>query len=68
MNTNDAIILARKHVVFGEAEMHSSARVCLEDAIACYEMGDFESARARAAKAISYMVGVFHADYKRVAA
>lgn len=66
MDTNSVLILARKHVGNG-AVMESSARQCLADAIACYERGDLESAKHRAAKSLAYSVGIFHADYKRAA-
>jgi hypothetical protein len=66
MNTNDAIILARKHVSNGAA-MESSARLCLTDAIELQAEGKLDDAKARALKSLAYSVGVFHADYKRAA-
>jgi hypothetical protein len=66
MNTENAIILARKHVGNG-ASMESSARLCLADAVALNDRGEFEHAKARAVKSLGYSVGVFHADYKRAA-
>jgi hypothetical protein len=66
MNTENAIILARKHVGNGAA-MDSSARLCLADAVALADRGELEYAKARAVKSLGYSVGVFHADYKRAA-
>ena len=59
-----AIILARKHIGNG-AEMESSARACLADAVSQYDADNFESAYMWAKKSLAYSVGVFHADYKR---
>lgn len=66
MDTNGAIILARKHVGNGAA-MESSARLCLADAISLQEKGDLTHAKARAVKSLGYSVGVFHADYQKAA-
>jgi len=68
MNANQTIILARKHVMQGNAPMQSSAELCLADAIAQYNEGAFDCARARAIKSLAYSVGAFHPDYKRAAA
>ena len=51
MNTNEVIILARKHIGNGAA-MDSSARLCLADAIALQNAGDLESAKRRAIKSL----------------
>jgi hypothetical protein len=67
MNTNDAIIIARKHATSGAAIMESSARLCLSDAVALQDAGKLDDAKARALKSLAYSVGVFHADYQRVA-
>ena len=56
MNTNEVIILARKHIGNGAA-MDSSARLCLADAIALQNAGDLESAKRRAIKSLAYSVG-----------
>jgi hypothetical protein len=64
MNTQQAIILARKHVITG-APKESSALFCLSDAIEMMERGDLESAKKWALRSMAYSVGVFHADYKR---
>ena len=64
MNTNNVIILARKHVGNGAA-MESSARLCLADAIALQAKGKLTEARNRAVKSLQYSVGVFHPDYRR---
>ena len=63
MNSNDAIILARKHL--GKGSMDSSARLCLQDAIACQSCGYLDFAKSWAIKSLSYSVGIFHADYQR---
>lgn len=61
-----AIVLARKHIGNGAA-MESSARSCLADAIAQFDAGKAESALMWAKKSLSYSVGVFHDDYRKVA-
>lgn len=66
MNTNDAVILARKHVSNGAA-MESSARLCLTDAINLQADGKLDDAKVRALKSLAYSVGVFHKDYQRAA-
>lgn len=65
MNTNEVIILARKHVNGAAGEMKSSALVCLQDAIMCQYQGDLATAKERALKSLAYSVGVFHPDYRR---
>ena len=67
MNTDKAIILARKHISNG-AVMESSARACLADAIEQYNAGNYDSARMWAIKSLEYSVGIFHADYVKVTA
>lgn len=67
MNTNDVIILARKHIGNG-ALMDSSARVCLADAVALQDAGNLDAAKARAIKSLGYSVGVLHTDHKRASA
>lgn len=64
MRTTDVIALARKHVGNGAA-MDSSARLCLSDAIANLEEGNYSGAQRRALDSLRYSVGIFHADYKR---
>lgn len=64
MNSKQAIVLARKHVDNG-AEMHSSALLCLTDAVELYDDGEFDRAYDNAIWSLSYSVGVFHPDYKR---
>jgi len=66
MNTNEVIILARKHL-HNEAAMSSSAELCLSDAIKLYDDGDFTHAKERAIKSLAYSVGAFHKDYQRAA-
>lgn len=65
MAVSKIIILARKHL--GTGVMDSSARLCLADAIALADKGDFEHAKQRALKSLSYSVGVFHRDYAKAA-
>jgi len=67
MNTEQAIVIARKHVGNG-AQMDSSARLCLSDAISIMEKGNLESAKKWAVRSLSYSVGVFHSDYQLAAA
>jgi hypothetical protein len=66
MNTQNIIILARKHL--GTGVMDSSARLCLADAITLADAGDYTYARARALKSLAYSVGMFHADYRKASA
>ena len=63
MNTNDIIILARRHL--GKGEMESSARLCFSDALSLYETGDYANAKKRAIKSLAYSVGMFHEDYAK---
>lgn len=65
MTTNQAIIIARKHVGNGAA-MESSARMCLGDALQFQQEGEFYLAKNAALRSLRYSVGVFHADYKVV--
>ena len=67
MNTDQVLILARKHLGNGAA-MESSARLCLEDAVLHTAMGDLDSAKKRAIDSLRYSVGVFHKDYIKAAA
>jgi hypothetical protein len=66
MTANQVIVLARRHVNNG-AEMESSARLCLADAIRLFDDGDHEAARARALRSLSFSVGIFHADFIKAA-
>lgn len=47
---------------------HSSAVVCIEDALALLAKGNDHSAMRRALKAVAHVVGIFHADYIALAA
>ncbi len=67
MNTEQIIRLAR-HKLATAPENEGSARVCLADAIACYDKGDLHHARERALRSLSYSVGVLDRDYQRAAA
>ena len=62
--TIEIIRLARKNVDNGAA-MASSARLCLAEAVASFDDGQYDVAAARAVKSLSYSVGVFHEDYKK---
>ena len=66
MDANTVITLARKHVGNG-ATMESSARLCLEDAVALKDAGKLDDAKRRALKSLAYSVGILHADYARAA-
>lgn len=66
MNTNQTIVLARKHC--DEGVMASSARLCLASAIEAQNNGDYNTAKAWAVKSLKYSVGIFHAAYKKAAA
>lgn len=59
--TAQLIETARKHL--GKGCMVSSARQCLDDAVALLDAGDDRGARQRARHSIVYSVGVFHPDY-----
>lgn len=63
---NAAIELARKHLNNG-AVMGSSAKLCLMDALKCWDKGKYSNAHAHAVKSLAYSVGIFHADYKSAA-
>ncbi len=67
MTLDKIIILARKHVVWAECEMRSSAELCLQDAMALQSKGDYENAKTRALKSLAYTVGVLHPDYRKAA-
>jgi hypothetical protein len=68
MNTNEVIILARKHLMDATADkMISSAQLCLSDALSQYELGAYDRAKERAVKSLAYTVGCFHPDYVRAA-
>ena len=64
MDTNKALILARKHIGNG-AVMETSARACLADAVEQYDAGNYDSAKMWALKSLEYSGGIFHADYMR---
>lgn len=65
MNTIEVINLAATyHETHGHMPMHSSAALCLNDAIDAFERGDEPAARARALKALAYLIGTTHPDYR----
>lgn len=66
MNTQKRIALARKHYLDNETNK-ASAALCLSDAVALYDAGDYDAADRRAVKSLAYSVGIFHADYKAAA-
>ena len=61
MSAGETIRIARKHI--GNGAMESSARLCLADAVALYDVGDYDAAHQRALKSIAYSVGIMHPDY-----
>ena len=65
MQISQVPALARKHLSSGT--MESSARLCLADAVALDDAGEFVYAKARALRSLSYSVGITHADYIRAA-
>ena len=62
MNTNQIIILARKHVAC------SSSRSCLADAIKASNEFRLDDARRWAVKSLAHSVGIFHPDHARATA
>ena len=66
MNTHEVIIVARKHAVYTESPMNSSALHCLSEAIRQYDDGFYDSARYWAVKSVRYSIGIEHPDYIRV--
>lgn len=68
LDIEGVIILARKHVISRTCEMQSSAELCLQDAMALFEDGEYAKAAARSLKSLAYTVGITHTDYKRVRA
>lgn len=65
MTVETVIIEARKNL--GGA-MESSARLCLGDAIALYDAGNYTAAKIRALKSLSYSVGILSPVYQKAAA
>jgi hypothetical protein len=61
MNADQILILARRHL--GKGEMDSSARLCLNAAIAAKDDGSYTFAKIWARKSIKYSVGIMHPDY-----
>lgn len=66
MNTKAILDLARAHLDT-TPEHEGSARLCLADAVALYDKGDWQAARSRALRSLSYSIGVLHPDYQRAA-
>jgi len=62
MNTSEIITLARKNV------SNDSSRLCLADAISCYDNGDLGGAKRRATDSLAHSVGVFSKDYQKAKA
>ena len=61
MSLHQLLALARKHLA------NDSARLCLADAVALADKGDWEFAKRRALRSLLHSVGAFHADYQRAA-
>ena len=64
MNAQQTIRVAEAHAYNG-AQMQTSAILCLCDARKCFGRGQFDFAKERALRSLSYSVGVFHADYRK---
>ena len=61
-----SIAIARSHQNHGD--MASSASLCADDALSCFESGNIGAAYRHAVKSLEYSVGRYHRDYARVAA
>lgn len=64
--TIEKIIIAARLNLGGE--MESSARLCLSDAISLYDAGNYDAAKTRALKSLSYSVGILSPVYQKAAA
>lgn len=64
METQSVIKLAKEKL---DGEMESSARLCLNDAVALFNNGNLEVAKNRALQSLRYSVGIFHSAYKKAA-
>lgn len=62
MNAQEVIALAEKHV--HQAEMRSSAQLCIDDAKACMANDKPEYAKRNALRSLFYSVGKFSPVYK----
>lgn len=58
----DTIRDAQTHVA--KAQMASSGQLCLQDAIALFERGEWLYAQRRALKSLAYSLGVVHPLYQ----
>ena len=65
-NLDWVLIKARANV--HHAQMESSARLCLADAVALKDAGDYDAARTRAIKSLAYSVGIGSTIYKQATA
>jgi hypothetical protein len=63
METTEIITLAKARL--HEAQMLSSAAICLHDAETLLLAGDHKFARSRAQQSLKYSIGIFHPDYQR---
>ena len=64
MTTTDYVIRRARLNINAKHAMDSSARLCLSDAVALANNGDYDGARIRALKSIAYSVGILHPDYQ----
>lgn len=64
MDAKKTIALARRHVS-NDSAMESSARLCLADAVALFDKGELDAAKARAIDSLKYSVGICHQAYRR---
>ena len=63
MNTTQVIRLAREQVD-ACGDMESSARLCLANAIASYDLGAYDDARAHALRSLRYSIGILNSKYR----
>ncbi len=60
MSANDLIVLACQHL--NSAQMFSSARLCIDDAISLAGRDETTLAKRRALKSLGYSIGICHPD------
>lgn len=65
MSIDKTLALARKHLT--EAS-NGSDRFCMYEAIKAQDRGDLDAAKMWAIKSLAHSVGIFHNDYRRIAA
>lgn len=60
-----AVNLARIHAD-NPVDMHSSAKLCLSDAVTLFENGEYQYAMGWAYRSLLYSVGAFHHDCREI--